>query len=167
MKSLIHWWKWNIHTPIRHFFGLKAKTDWISAYSFMAKKMLPYVYDFRDNKKHGTPCFDKEDCNFIDEEAIDKDREEKWNYIINEIIFALEYCADENYDDCLVPNPLYNPKQKKFFKETEPNEQGFVSMDINEDYGKFKIDRDLLNKKLDRVQNGLKLMGEYFMNLWD
>jgi len=165
--SLKHWWKWNIHTPIRHFFGLKAKTDWISAYTFMARKMLPYMYDFRDNQKHGTPCFDTEDDEFLDKELIGKEPEEKWNYIINEIIYALEYCVDEKYDDCLVLNPLYDPNQTKLFETIGPNEQGAFHIKINDDYGKFIIDKDFLNKKLDRVQNGLKLMGRYFMNLWD
>ncbi len=169
--NIKRWYKWHIHTPIRHFFGLKAKTDWIDAYTFMAKKMLPYLYDFRDNEKHGTPCFDeiKDMSSFSDEQikTLDDIRIFEWDRIIDEIIFALEYCVDENDDDCKVPNPLYNPNQKKWLKDTKPNEKGLSVMEFNDDYGETKTDMNLLREKMERVKEGLRLMGEYFMNIWD
>jgi len=165
--GLKHWYRWNIHTPVRHFFGLKAKTDWIDAYSHMAKKMLPYLYDFRDNEKMGTPVFDEPKCCIDETKEQAQTREDKWKHIIDEIIFALEYCTGDNDDDCQVPNLLYNPNQKEFFKSTPVGEDGTSALEFNEDYGATKIDIELLKKKNERVQNGLKLMGEYFMNLWD
>jgi len=169
--NIKQWWKWNIHTPIRHFFGLKAKTDWTSAYMFMAKKMLPYMYDFRDNKKTGIPIYSNvEYSHQLSEEqsdALDDEGMKKWNHIVNEIIFALEYCVDENDDDCYVPNPLYNPKQKEFFKDAPIQEDGTSEVLFNEDYGETKPDMELYRAKNERVKAGLKLMGEYFMNLWD
>jgi len=173
IKEIKHWYKWHIHSPIRHFLGMKAKTDWIDAYSFMAKKMLPYLYDFRDNKKLGTPYFEDLDVHPFekrtDEEqkSIDEIRTERWDYIINEIIFALEYCVNEDDSDCQVVNPLYNPNQDKVFKDTPIRENGTSELLPNEDYGATKTDMTLLKDKMNRVREGLRLMGQYFMNLWD
>lgn len=176
LKDIKHWYKWNIHTRVRHAFGLIAKTDWIDAYSFMSKKMLPYLYQFRDNEKSGTPIFTSEDevvknyeknGNIFNISGDSGASERMWKWIIDEIIFALEYCVVEDDDDCYVPNPDYNPEQKKCFKDIPQNEDGTYTMEFNKDYGETIIDLNLLKKKHDRVKNGLALMGKYWMNIWD
>jgi len=159
-KNIRRWWKWNIHTPIQHFLGRKASTDWISAYNFMARAMLPYLHDFKKNDRQGTPIFNNE--------LSDDDRTAKWDGIIDEVIFALEQCANDGDDsDCYEPNPNYNPAQKEFFKKTPMNANGTYNVEFNEDYGDVRINSELYRAKQERIQKGLLLLGEYFQNFWD
>jgi hypothetical protein len=158
--NIRHWWKWNMHTPIWHFFGRKANTDWVNAYSYIAEKTLPYLYDFRKHRRYGTPIFSKENLS-------DEGRTQKWEDIINEIIFALEQCAYENDDDCMMPNPNYDPKQKELFKDTPRDEKGMRYLEFNPDYGKEILNGEAYNKKHERINAGLALFGQYFQNLWD
>jgi hypothetical protein len=167
-----------------------APTDWISAYSFMSKKILPYMKQFQKHEKWGMPS------NLMMDESISEEMKKlgytwdascaswkgdqtglnaddylaaKWDEIINEIVFALEYTAnDEPADDCLVPNMKYNPDQKEPF-QTIPCEgkEGYSQLIFNEDYGSTKTDMALLRKKEERVANGYRLMGIYWQSLWD
>jgi len=192
-KTILHWIKWNIATPICHMLGVIAPTDWMSCYYFMSKKILPYMKQFRKKDKQGIPMsismneeirkemFDlgyewdsnsyyfKGNINGIE---ADDYLTHKWNNVLDEIIFALEYTANNDpTEDCEIDNPLYNPNQKEFFKsipcEGEYGKKGYTQIKFNEDYGKTKLDMDLLKKKEERVSNGYKLMGIYWQNLWD
>lgn len=148
-----------MHTPIMHFLGRKASTDWIDMYSYMAKAMLPYLYDFKKNKRQGTPIFD--------DSLSDDERIAKWAGIIDEVIFALEHCAHEDDSDCYEPNPDYNPAQKEFFKDMPVNADGTYDVVFNDDYGDVRINSELYKAKQERVVEGLKLLGQYFQNFWD
>jgi len=77
-----------VHAPLMHLLGRKAPTDWVSAYNFMAKAMLPYLYDFKKSDRQGTPIFD--------DSMSDDERTTKWEGIIDEVIFALEQCSNED-----------------------------------------------------------------------
>lgn len=137
--------KYDIIRPIQKFFTGYAYSDWWDARSTMAKKILPIIRDFRNKPKHGQPC------------GLDDD----WQHILDEIYFAVEYAANEDDSDCDVLNPDYNPDQK------EPFTMVGRRMDFNKDYGRMMRDNDLWDKKLKRVENGFKLLGEHWLELWD
>lgn len=180
--------KYDIIRPIQIFFRGYSYADWWSASSILSERMLPVLKNLRDNKRHGIPSIffnDEKDRliamgyewnentqSFSDKKIDGKTAfnivEEIWQNILNEICFALEYSANEEDDDCHVPNPLYNPNQKEPWHD-EPCEDrpDFCKLVFHDDYGKTKIDMDLLQKKEERVQKGLELMGKYWMCLWD
>ncbi len=193
MKKIIsnikHWVKWNIITPICHALGIIAPTDWIDAYFYMSKAILPYMKQFKAHEKMGIPgmiygdtykqemldlgytwnadthCWEGEINGVKAEDVLSK----KWDSIIDEIIFALEYTVNnEPTEDCMVPNPDYNPEQKEWMYSIDcPDHEGFKEIKFNDDYGKTKLDMDLLRAKEERVANGYKLLGEYWRNIWD
>ena len=182
--------RWKFVIPIFHFFKIQHKSDWWSAYTFMSKAILPYLRAFQKNEKHGYPCtlytyfkdeIEKEgfiydsDTGGYKKPTIDKLDDEnfdwfskKWQWVIDEVVFALEHCAYENDDDCEVPNEKYDPKQKNPFSFTPCKDSpGCSTMNFNDDYGKTKQDHDLYTKKMERVSNGLILMGQFWQSFWD
>jgi hypothetical protein len=180
--------KYSIWRPLQVFFRGYSYADWWSASYILSKRMLPVLKMLRDKERHGVPSligieekekliamgyeWDEDTYSFSDKEIDGKTAfnrsEEIWQYIINEICFALEYCAYEDDTDCEVPNPLYNPEQKEVFHFVPCEDRpGFSEMIHHDDYGKTIIDRDLQKAKMERVQKGLELMGKYWMNLWD
>jgi len=187
LKSIKHWCKWNIATPICHLLNLQAPTDWISAYSFMSKKMLPYFLQFKKKKKYGYPLYvseyfkdevaslgfvyNKEAGTYSGEVSHKRFEEwaiEKWAWVIDEIIFALQdIVLCETDDDCQVPNPNYNPAQKECFYTKPCKDSECVEMLFNKDYGKTILDYKLYELKQERVATGLKLMGEFWRCIWD
>jgi hypothetical protein len=189
MKSIKHWIKWNIATPFCHLFGMVAPTDWISAYSFMSKRILPYLKSFKKHEKMGYPAFFLSDPyrkemmekgyifntnthsyvnDVIDNLDADEYITKLWGEMIDEIIFAVEQTIDEDDSFYMVPNPLYNPDQKEFFTsvplESDPE---LMEMKFNDDYGKTKIDSKKYEEYHQRVQNGMELLGKHWQSLWD
>jgi hypothetical protein len=164
-----------------------ANTDWYSAYSVLSKRMLPVIKMYKDKAKHGIPSvlFENEkqhllalgyeynkDGYYFTEKIIDGKTASdivtaNWQYIIDEIYFALNYCAYEDDSDCYVENPKYNPKQKEFMNLEKVEDGSGSRINFNEDYGKTKLDFELLKIKVARVNKGLELMGCYWMSLWD
>ncbi len=187
-KNIKHRIKWNIITPVCHILGIVAPTDWIDAYYHMSKAILPYLKQFKKNEKMGIPAniynenykqemldlgYTFDDNTFtwhgtVNGIKADDYLSSKWDKIIDEIIFALEYTVNnEPTEDCEVPNLKYNPNQKEVLAHTVPDENGYLKLEFNEDYGKMRIDMDLLKAKQERVRNGFKLMGEYWQSIWD
>jgi hypothetical protein len=152
----LHWMRWNIFYPVMHFFGLKTKDDWWNAYACMSKKILPYMKDFQKGKKSGHPC-----------DIEGEDAAEKWQAIIDEIVFALENYDMED-DDCRIPNPKFNPEQKEWMYTTpSENHEGAYTLHFYEDYGETIVDWEAYRRKGVRVAKGFELMGKYWLNLWD
>jgi len=115
-------------------------------------------------KKHGTPSTDESDVPekindlarlFAKEDEYDSNgySEERWNWIMNEMIWAFEQIVDEDDE-----NQFYDhsecPKDTKLLFSTE----GF---------SKLKVDREGLEKHHERIKNGLRLFGKYYQSLWD
>lgn len=152
----LHWIRWNIFYPVIHFFGLKTKDDWWNAYDCMSKKILPYMKDFQKGNKSGHPVGLEGD-----------DAQEKWQEIIDEIVYALENYELED-DDCRIPNPKYNPEQKECCYSTPCEDRPeYFQLHFNEDYGETIVDWEAYRKKSERVAKGFELMGKYWLNLWD
>ena len=74
---------------------------------------------------------------------------ERWNWVMDEMIFAMRAIAKDN--------------DSQFFDYSAVNEKDSFEDQIKA----IKCDYDALNAHHDRVQNGCKLFGKYFQNLWD
>ena len=102
-------------------------------------------------EKYGSPFVDDEDVseelrnvpektneNDI-REFDDKRMHERWEYVLNEMIFAFEKTLDDNWYD-------------EYYKEDEN--------------GVFSADSDKILEVEQRIANGFALFGKYYQNLW-
>lgn len=75
---------------------------------------------------------------------------ERWEWVMNEMIWAFEQLSDPEHDT-------------KFFDHSE--------VDRNDDLGdqieKVKFDKEGYNAHQERIQRGLTLFGKYYRCLWD
>ncbi len=74
---------------------------------------------------------------------------EIWNWMMDEMIWAMEQVVDDNTD--------------QFYDHSEVNE----SDSFEESVYKLKVDHDGLHRYDDRISNGLRLFGKYYRALWD
>ena len=125
--------------------------------SFIVVPMLKQLKE----TKHGAPFVDDED---VPEELkstsappkeneydTDENHFKRWDWALNEMIWAFEQNIDTNSED-------------KFFdhEEWDPTEK-----DFNTSLHKIKIDQVGLKAHQDRKANGFRLFGKYYQGLWD
>ena len=126
-------------------------------------------------RQHGAPNVDDEDVpeNLRSINAKPKENEwstdefhfDRWNYVMDEMIFAFEHIADTEWEDqfhsgkidlewiCI--NPEETDKEKLLWETKEgPNHT-------------HKFDQEGFNVVNKRIDNGLRLFGKYYRNLWD
>ena len=114
----------------------------------LAPIILPMLKQLKETK-HGAPNVDMTDvpeelrCNDIDEKFF-----ERWDWIMDEMIWAFEQKCKDDWEDT-----FYGPYTE--------NPDGGI-------FGRFQwIDRDGLIKHQERMSNGFRLFGKYYENLWD
>ena len=126
----------------------------------LAMIVLPMLKQLQATK-HGGPHVDDED---VPEELkstsapakeneydTDENHFKRWDWALNEMIWAFEQNLDTNSED-------------KFFdhEEWDPTEK-----DFNTSLHKIKIDQVGLKAHQDRKANGFRLFGKYYQGLWD
>ena len=158
-----------------------VKIDFYDTWSMdstLAPIILPMLKQLRDTK-HGSPQVDPDDLpeymrttdtgdwdsqrvfDFYNEEQPDGyDVHKKWDWVLNEMIFAFEHLVDDEWenefssgvmDHIFVPCPD-NPKLSTM--ENGPNHT-------------YVCDYDGIQKVNERIGNGLRMFGKYFRHLWD
>lgn len=120
--------------------------------------------------KHGSPFVDDEDVpehlrstsappkeNDWD---IDDNHELRWNWVLDEMIWAFEQCTKEDSGS----DQFYSGNMDWLFVKDE--ETGLSEI---KDGSKstFKIDRVGRDAHYDRIKNGHRLFGKYYFSLWD
>ena len=110
--------------------------------------------------KHGAPKVDDFDCPQHLWSTNAKPRENewdldehwfaRWDYVLDEIIWAFEQEVDENSSD-------------QFYDHTGVDDRA----DLNTQIQQIKCDHDGLNHYEHRKQMGFKLFGKYYQALWD
>jgi len=111
--------------------------------------------------KHGAPLVDDED---VPEELrstsapakendydIDDYHFKRWDWILDEMIWAFEQNLDEN-------------SENKFYDHSEVDKS---EKDINIQISKMKVDLEGLEAHHKRKANGFRLFGKYYRGLWD
>lgn len=98
--------------------------------------------------KHGSPNVDLED---VPDDLKDKDTHKRWDWVLDEIIFAMQEIAKDDNGD------------SQFYDHSEVDE----SADFMTQVKQIKVDRVGLEAYHKRVQNGCVLFGKYFQALWD
>lgn len=75
---------------------------------------------------------------------------ERWDWVMNEMIWAFEQLNDPEHDT-------------KFFDHSKVDRSESISDQIN----KTKFDKEGYNAHQERIQRGLTLFGKYYRGLWD
>ena len=111
--------------------------------------------DYRDDSQWVQGCLFPEIPVVYDGESLN---EVKWNWIMDEMIFAFECKVDDSWEDKFRSGE-HDIQWKKL-------ENGMSEM-IHGPNNTYKCDYEGMNKVHDRIQNGLRLFGKYYQNLWD
>lgn len=109
--------------------------------------------------KHGAPNTDDDDVpeHLRSTSAAPKKNEwdpddnhfKRWDWIMDEMIWAMERIAKD--DD------------QEFYDHSEVDENA----DLHTQLSQMKVDVEGLERYHHRIQNGCRLFGKYFQNLWD
>jgi hypothetical protein len=84
--------------------------------------------------------------------------EERWNYVMDEMIFAFECKLDDSWEDEFRSGEI-DMQWKKL--------EGGMSQMIDGPNNTYKCDYDGMKVVENRIQNGFRLFGKYYQNLWD
>jgi hypothetical protein len=113
-----------------------------------------------------------------DEWDTDEFHFDRWNWILDEMIWAFEQTINDDGDEQFYTGEshiLWQPLDKDRNPIGEPQELSdkreqegvlFYQM-INGPKHTLKVDREGLDKHYDRMQNGYALFGKYYRGLWD
>lgn len=150
------------------------KYDTWSMNHTLALIIVPMLKQLKETK-HGAPNVDDEDVpeNLRSTNAKPKENEhdldefhfDRWDYVLDEMIFAFESIVDDSWEDQFYSgksdigwkliNPEETDKEKQFYEMIKgPNDT-------------YKVDNDGLKAYNNRIDNGTRLLGKYFRNLWD
>lgn len=119
---------------------------------------VPLLEKLKEDKQ-GSPFVDDEDVpeelrssnsELSPNENLDSNFHKRWKWVLDEITYALTEVANEY------------PSEDKFYDHSEVDENS----SIREQISAMKIDSEGLDQYNQRVQNGCRLFGVYFMSLW-
>jgi hypothetical protein len=141
----------------------------------LAHIVLPMLKQLKKDK-HGSPLVDDEDVpegiGLRSTEAGPKENEydiddnhfKRWDWVMDEMIFAFESKLDDSWEDAFREGEIdwksvpcawdENGKPTMYHMEDGPNNT-------------YKCDYDGMKVVYDRIQNGFRLFGKYYQNLWD
>lgn len=118
--------------------------------------------------KHGYPLTDLEDApQFPDEDETDEWNkgysEKRWDYILAEMIWAFETFSNDDWED-----QFHSGEFDTTWVETKETYDGEKCYEMKHGPNHTHVwDRDGYFKCVDRMKNGFRLFGKYYMNLWD
>lgn len=157
--------------------NIKVRIDDYDTWSMdhtLALIILPMLKQLKATK-HGAPNVDDDDVPEHLRSTAAKPKEEewdvdefhfqRWDYVIDEMIFAFESIVDESWEE-----QFYSGKtdwQWKITNPEEPDREKHLSEMIEGPNHTLKIDVNGLKVYNDRINNGTRLFGKYFRNLWD
>lgn len=79
---------------------------------------------------------------------VDDNHFKRWDWVMDEMIWAMEQIVKDDESEFYDHSAVDNTSLKSWIKTV-------------------KIDREGLQQYHDRIQNGCRLFGKYFQNLWD
>ena len=137
--------------------------DTWSVDSTLAYIILPMLKQLKDTK-HGSPMVDDEDLpvhmRHGDPDVNDRWIHYKWDWVLNEMIWAFEQYNVDWEEQFYHGEPVYEEKEEQHpdygevysFKQTNPD---------------YWVDYEGIRLYNERIQNGTRLFGKYYQNLWD
>ena len=139
--------------------------------------ILPMLKQLKETK-HGAPTVDDEDVPEQlkstsappkeDEYAVDDNHFGRWDYVLDEMIFAFEHLVDDSWQDAYSSGEIdmtWIPVDKDG-NEVPKGEHLLFQMGHGPKHT-YKCDYDGIRAVEERMQNGFRLFGKYYRNLWD
>lgn len=121
-------------------------------------------------QKHGSPIVDDEDvpehlrstaANPKENEwDIDDNTHARWDWAMDEMIWAFEQCAKDDTGD----SQFYSGEVDWTF---EKDSDTGLSRIMDGPKNTFKVDHEGKKAHYDRIKNGLRLFSKYYFSLWD
>ena len=117
--------------------------------------------------KHGSPIVDDEDLPVYmrhgGPDVYDNWIHYKWEWVLNEMIFAFESKIDDSWQDRFIHgDPEYH--WELVSGKEEDDSAMYRQHQLNPDY---YVDFEGMRLYNDRITNGFRLFGKYYQNLWD
>jgi len=139
--------------------------------------ILPMLKQLKKDK-HGAPFVDDVDvptdlqswnC-WPKENEYDTDANhfKRWDWVMDEMIFAFEHKADDSWEDAFREGEhdiLWVPVDAKG-NEVPKGDHKYTEMRRGPN-DTYKCDYDGMKKVEERIQNGFRLFGKYYQGLWD
>lgn len=148
-----------------------VKIDYYDTWSMdatLSPIILPMLKQLRDTK-HGYPWTYHEDGPWyyrfqLNTEGLSENNEgsynsERWNWIMDEMIWTFEQLSKDDYD-----SRYWLVKGEIDWDNRVPEEKGLIELKWKKE---SVVDWDGLKKHEEAIQNGLRLFGKYYKNLWD
>jgi len=129
----------------------------------LAHIILPALIKLRDAKA-GSPFIDGEDvpeelrCGENMDEYADENFHKRWEYVLNEMIFAFEKHLVQWEDEFWKTAPKLDLKEY-------PEDEGQLVTPVRWEV-EGECDWEGLKKVENRIQNGFRLFGKYYQTLW-
>lgn len=114
----------------------------------LALVILPMLKQLKEQKA-GAPYVDNEDVpeEFRTEDPEDEIWFDRWDWALNEMIWAFEHIADDDWQD-------------EFLGELVDDPNGLMG------YSVINYDYEALDAAEERIRRGTTLFGKYYMALW-
>ncbi len=143
----------------------------------LAHIILPMLKQLKETK-HGAPNVDDDDVPEElksssappreDEWDIDGNHFKRWDWVLDEMIFAFECKLNDSWDDEFWTGEW----GKSEFVETDEEHLNSLTNKMEKLYtmvnsGNRTCDWEARQKVQNRITNGFKLFGKYYENLWD
>jgi hypothetical protein len=140
----------------------------------LALIILPMLKQLRDTK-HGAPYVDPKDVpkELQPKKQTKKQKEsyetdsthfERWDWILNEMIFAFEHLVNDDWEDQFRSGE-YDLRSKPV--EWDENGRATLYEMVDGPGHTAETDYDGINAVYQRIDRGLLFFGKYFRNLWD
>jgi len=139
--------------------------------------ILPMLKQLKETK-HGAPTVDDEDVPEQlkstsappkeDEYAVDDNHFGRWDYVLDEMIFAFEHLVNDSWQDAYSSGEIdmaWTPVDKEG-NEVPKGEHLYFQMGHGPKHT-YQCDYDGIRAVEERMQKGLCLFGKYYRNLWD
>jgi len=134
--------------------------DTWSAYVTLSLIIAPMLRQLK-RTKHGSPVVDEEDA-----PASITDIHERWDYVIDEMIYAFEQIEIEAQGGMQWDEKFYSGVSDIVCVPFEKDGVTLYSHEHGPNHT-YKCDQEALNAEHDRLRRGFMLFGKYYMALWD
>jgi len=127
--------------------------------AFVALEDVPEYLRYTDNPEYETSQLAFDFYNAEDCVKIDCDFHTRWDWVLNEMIYAFEMILDDD-------NWMESYKTQTPMTEEEKKQQSRLDKLLYKDV-KVEYDLDAIREVEKRISNGFRLFGTYYRSLWD
>jgi len=100
----------------------------------------------------------------VNEYDVDENHFKRWDWVMGEMIFAFESTQDESWRDAF-RSGVHDMKTVPV--EWDENGKATLYQWVDGPNNTYKCDYDGMKLVDERIQNGFRLFGKYYQNLWD